>query len=724
MTSLRITSLLVLLLFAACGEEEQQTRGVGGPREPVDESSSDAGGTTAPIPNTTDPVPVPTPTTDADTSNGGDGDVVAEEVEEPLPPPPEQPPGLVKALVSMGQARFHTNKNQPGQAVKALKRAVAVYPDEGWLHIELAKACLTAEDNACALSAAETAFEKANGQASLEAMAALLQGRAHKAAGNLEAAADALKRSIKVSPSEAVVTMMGELYPPDAGVTLPELPEEVACTYPVAEGDSFVASLSGRSEARDASICPVLEEPYNEADTSGAPASINIMAFFRQHRDAAEILSDQGGLAAIGSFPLFLVRIVRDQPEIVVLDEGRDRERQDEIVSEISANLQRITLGPSRPGIVVELTTRGWWNVGSRNAPYPFERTELFVVSRHLTSLATLVRQVTYESGHVEADDCLFGMTSSIESRAGSIWLEDLDLSGVPEICQESTNTTTPRPEWMGERQPPRVDSSCHEWVASELHVSSRPVPSLSLDEFERERARTEVLDVSRVPTTLRMRLRTHIRENEVILASKGLELTASGAHAIAVLANDSSVHVLTANAGDSMTRMEISKLGRWEDIWASIDSDNPRLIKIQVIARGRLEGAVERQWLNIVSAGPGKIPSHSLSVESHSESPLDENPCPHLIASKVRIQERDDAHFLSLAKRRIAGPGSRADTLARRGLCTLVRQNVFDADAGPPPLVEPPDVAGQICRRSREDLETERYAQGSDGRFARTTLP
>lgn len=708
MSWFRLASLALVLIIAACGDEEENVRGVG---TAVVQPQPDAGTKVVEVVDTARPAVDAAPIADAGAS-----------VDAAPPPALTHPPGWIKALRFLGQGRHLLAQEQPAEAVKALQAARDAFPDEGWLHLELAKACLTAENSECAISASNAALEKADGQAALEAMAHLLQGRAQKATGNIEEAEAAYQRSIAVSPSEAVVQLIAELRAPDAAEIEP--PEDVTCTRTAPEGDPFVASVSDRSEARDAAICPVLEAPFAYVEPNGDAAQVSVLALLKRPRNVHELLADQGGLSAQGSFPLLLVRNVRDVPEVVVLDEGRDRDRQDEIISEISTDIRRILLGPSRHGLVVEVTTRGWWNIGSRTTPYSFERTELFLVSRQLNRLTLVARQLTYESGHERSDDCLFGSVSRLVTRDGTMWLEDLDQSGVPEICQETREQGAPRPEWLGGQHHVRLAAMCQQWVASAIQGSPRPVPSLRLDEAEIQRSRHEVLDVSRVPTILRINVRPLIRENEVVLASKNLELTLSGAHAIAVLVTDTNVRVATANAGDTTTSLDLGTIGRWQEIWATINANNPTLIQVEVTARGHLDDAVERRWVHLITAGPGEAPDHALQVEVYSEQPLTTDPCPSITTARQQRETRDDALYLRMNKLRRTGPGIRAFDRARTGLCQFVRSWTTEADAGPALDVGIPELAPVMCPVGSAELPSERFAQGPDGRFARTTLP
>jgi tetratricopeptide (TPR) repeat protein len=706
----RGATFALVLVAAACGDDDSENvRGVQvapTPGQPVDTA------TKAP------PVAeIPSPTADA--SPDADADTPGDAAPQPAP---AHPPGWLEALRHLGQGRHLVSQEQPAAAVKAFQAARDAVPDEGWLHAELARTCLAANDSACAIAASSAALEKANGQAALEAMAHLLQGNAQKAAGNIEAAKAAYRQSVAVSPSQAVVEMLAELSAPDAGTIEP--PEDVTCQPAAAEGDPFVANVSGRSEARDAAVCPIIGRAFEDPESDGRAAQVNVVALLERSRDVDEIMADQGGLSAQGAFPLLLVRLGGEEPEVVVLSDGRERERQDEILGEITGDIRRITLGPSRPGLVVEVTTRGWWNVGSRATPFPFERTEIFLVSRQLAELTLLARQVTYESGHEPSVDCLFGNVSRAVSRRGAMWLEDLDLSGVPEICQETREQVSLRPDWAGGGVEARTSASCQQWVASALQGVARPVPSLRLDEAELERARHEVLDVSRVPTSLRINVRPLVRENEVVLASKSLELTLSGTRAIALMANDTQVRVATSNAGDSTTSLDIGPVGRWQELWGSINSNNPTLIQIEITARGSLDGATERRWLHLIRTTPGELPVHVFQAEVYTEQPMDTDPCPSIIAASQARETRNDALFITLNRTQRFGPGVRALDSARSGTCHYVQVWNTDLDAGPALDAGIPELAATTCPIRTERLESDRYAQGSDGRFARTTLP
>ena len=69
-------------------------------------------------------------------------------------------------------------------------------------------------------------------------------------------------------------------------------------------------------------------------------------------------------------------------------------------------------------------------------------------MGQHLARTDHLLNQVTFERGHVADEDCIRGAGSRLIERRGAIWLEDLDLSGVPEICQEMTEREEPQPSW------------------------------------------------------------------------------------------------------------------------------------------------------------------------------------------------------------------------------------------------------------------------------------
>lgn len=706
MSLLRIAPMALVLLATACGEEEPVERGVG------------RGVTTAGSKSTK---ATPPAKADAAAQAAADAGAPDAEADAAPPPPPEHPSGLIKALGFLAKGRRAMSDERPAAAVKALEQARDAYPDEGWLHVELARACLAAEDPTCALSATGAVIEREEEPAALLALAHLLRARAYRAQGNTAEARAAFERSIAISPNEAVVEAMRGLAGPDAGEV--EEPEAVTCSRTPEPDDPWIEAAASRSDARDATICP-LDEPFSDLTLGEERAEIGLVAVLKRHRRAWDLLDNQGGLSASGAFPLMLIRRARDQVEVVELDDGRDRARQDEIVSELSAEVQPVILGPSRPGLAVVITTRGWWNVNRGGTPYAFERVELFVVGRHLNQLSRLARQITRETGSVADQDCLFGSVSRRVTRGGAVWLEDLDLSGVPEICQQSTELDRSYPEWMGGPEPQRTEAQCQSWVASSLQRSTRPVPALRIDEFQRERAVREVLDVSHVPNALRTKLRTRLRERQVFLASKGLEIVQSGMHALGVVADETSITAVTANAGESATSLDLGQVGAWREVWADINAREPTLLRVEVTARGNLDGAVERRWLYLIAGGPGQIPNRALQVEIYAEEPPDVEPCPTITVAEPRLESEGDARVLILRRARKTGPGLAALERERQGLCDLVQGWVEGADAGPGPDAGLPPVAGAVCPVRTERLPPERYTQGSDGRFARTTLP
>lgn len=702
--SLLPLALLFPLFVVGCGDDEGERPT---PRSP---SRTDRPEKRAPRPDAT-PMPVP-----IDAGTSGDGGPSRDEADR------EAEAARVRAGRALARARRLAEAEAIDRALTVLRRARQEQPEHGRIRLALARLCLLSSDNECARDEAQAAVDHAGRVAAVRADALELLGQAQQALGNTDAAVDAWTRSIELRPQASIAERLRNLTAPDAGAV--ETPDEVSCPITAEESQIAVRAVAQRPEARNRQVCPLLASPYVERDPAGASVQTHLVVAFAPHDEAGHLLADHASLGAAGNYALLAVRIVREQAQIVVLDDGRGRDRDEEIIGEISAQVRRITLGPARAGLAIEITTNGWSNVARDETPYAFERHELILLGQHLAQHQRLTQQVTLEQGHEETEDCRFGTTSRPVKRVGTVWLEDLDLSGVPEICQETAVVRTDIPAWMGggDRRE-RVEAVCRRWIASELQRSTAPVPTIELDEFDRERSIHQVLEVSRVPAQLRGDVREHLGQ-EVIIAAKALELTTSGMRALAILASETEVKAMAVTADDDVSFIELGRIGRWREISSEIDDDDPQLLWISVTARGDgLEDAAARRWLYLLRTTPGLPPRVVLTEDLYIEEPFDTQPCPSVTRTTVERETRDETLYLTFDRTRHSGPGSEALEQVRQQRCDRFEQTLeAEPDAGLPDA-GPLQTASELCPHQREDLEDVRYVQSPDGRFTETTL-
>jgi tetratricopeptide (TPR) repeat protein len=617
---------------------------------------------------------------------------------------------------------------QADPALQAYREARDTLPDNGWLRLELAKFCLSQGQQDCAVEEAEAAQNRAEGNVALQARAYEVLGQAHAAADRTAEARQAYLEVLKNRPDPEVVVKIQQLseepVAPDSTSTT------IFCPGAAPDNQRAIAAAEGTAQGRDRSVCPLLDAPYEDLQAGGRPSQVHILASLSPHPQTEEVLLGQGGLGASGAFDLLLVRAANEQASVMKLNDGF-RRRNDEIVSALSAKARRITLGPSRPALVIELATRGWRPVSKRKIAAPFERHELFVVGRHLNREKTLAHQITLARYHQRTEHCWLGEISEETVETGSIWLEDLDLNGVPEICQETRESLGALPLWLGHDSPEiRVQAECHRWVASGLSRARHTVPTLLLDDMDRERSVGQVLEVSRLPTQLRHTFQKHIG-NQTVIAAKNMHLSRTGMSALAVVADDTAVKALVASAGDEVVALRLGRIGRWRHLEAAIDITDPHLIAIEVEAQG-LEGRPRtgdpggaRRWLHLIASDAGVPPRLAFSTEIRRETPLSETPCPSVVEGSHERQRRDGTPFLVINKTRRTGPGSKARTKAHQEECQQFGRWLKaptegaseDADRLPP-------TAEQLCPIGVEKLATERFSPTPDGRYAKTTLP
>lgn len=709
---------LCLTLLLACGDESSQ-------QQNRDRSASNQAGQN----RSKQPRNDQKASADADVADGldgasGDGDPLGFDDENPPAPTGPSPAALWQGRRLLASGRQYAAQENMDAAISALKGARDALPDDGWIRHELAQLCLMAEDLECAHTEAEAATKRTGGTAALEASSYEVLARTKRARGDQEAARAAFIKSLSIRPSSTIVDELSKLGAPDAGAQ--EAPQAVVCAGDSDASQPALAALGAHPISKNRVLCPLIEEPYIERSTDGIPVKTYVVAALEQHREAPALLGPHGGLGASGTFKLVLVTIAREQPHIVVLDEGRRSERSQEIIRSLEARIRRITLGPSRPGLVVELTTNGWWDVARDATPFAFERHELYLVGQHLSETDLLLNQVSLERGHRAIEDCVVGDTSESIEKRGTIWLEDLDLSGVPEICQESLLVEPSELSWLGtEPLFTRESALCHQWVASALQRRRSAVPSVELDSFDRDRAVHQVLEVARVPAQLRSSVRNHLGTASII-AAKALELTTSGMRTIAVLATDTQVKVLGVSASDNVNILDLVRIGHWHELFADIDTTDPNLIEIVVTARGdELEDAVSRRWVFFITAQPGQPPRLALENDLYVETAPDEDPCPQVTRARYRRETLENTLFVTFVRRQRTGPGTRAAEQAQRQACAYFNSlTQAPPDAGVDDDVELPRSALDICPYSSEALPRERFAQSADGRFARTTLP
>lgn len=623
----------------------------------------------------------------------------------------------------VARARFLSGSRQVEEAIKALSDARDLDPEDPWIRNELAKACLDANNQECTLSEARAAIARSSGRASALATAYGLIGRSHEASGRTAEARQAYEKLLNLRPEADLVTKLQKLRLETD--PLPPPTDKISCPLASASNLQAVAIAENTADGRGKTICPLSREPFVERDSDGFPIETHVMAAFTKHEAANVILRGYDGLGAQGTFAVILVRTSHDSSEVVVLDHGEIAEHESEIVKSLSAEIRRVTLGPSRPGLAIEVVSEGWWDVAPESTPYSFKRHELFLASRQLNKYDRLVRQVTLEKGHKGVEDCARGEWSRPVHRGGVIWLEDLDLSGVPEICQESWDQELDIASWIGRpNRSARTDASCKTWTASTLNDSKNPVPSLKLDEFDRGRSVDSVLEVSRVPAQIRAFVEDHLEDN-VFVTARALELTKSGMQAMAIIASENHVKVLAVSAADNVNILDLGKIGRWRDIWATINITNPQLISVKIHARGDdLGGSVERHWLHLIAAGPGEPPRVALSEELLLEEPLDTEPCPHITETRYQREAEDGGIFISFSRTRRTGPGTHALEQWQQISCDQFQRWVKSGSpALPAPDADVPWTYEDICPIGVEQLESQRYTQGADGRFVKTSL-
>lgn len=627
----------------------------------------------------------------------------------------------VAARKLLASARRLANEKQPDAAIAALEQARDALPDDGGIRLELAAACLEAGNRECAQAEARAAIDAAPDVGFAQARAWELLGRVHEASAAAGEALTAYEKALRLQPTPETAARLGALQKAAGGAS-----ERGAAACPLA-GPASVRAIEvaeGSPEARGKLLCPLLAEPFIERDGGGFPIETHVVAALSKSSEAGDVLRSSAGLGAESSFALLLVRLERDQASVVTLDSGARPGRDHEVVRELTSEVRRVTLGPSRPGLAVEVVTRGWWDVGRGLTPFGFERHELYLAGRQLNRWGKLASQVTLERGHKAVDDCVRGPWSRPVDRRGVIWLEDLDLSGVPEICREATDLVDPAAIWHeGSRERARTEAECLSWVASALAKSRLPVPSLQLDEFDQERSINSILEVSRVPEPIRAFVKTDLGDS-VILAARALEAVKSGMRALAVVADEDSIDAMALAGDDATTMVDLGDIGVWRELWAEIDATDPALIAIEVTARGDdLGGAAVRRWLHLIATGPGEPPRLALSEELMVESPAAAAPCPSVVSAQVEHETKQAVLFLSFKRQRRTGPGVLAVEKTRQVGC-----DAFAAwlQAGPdaplPAAVGPLQPAEAICPSRVEEVETIRYAQGADRRLVRTT--
>lgn len=608
-------------------------------------------------------------------------------------------------------------------AVAAFRRAVEADGSLSFIRSELAAACLAAGDAECAASEARSAADASEDDPVARAAALLTLAETAERRGDRAAAVEALSGALRARPSRAGAARLARLSGGDGGPAAS--PDVVTCPRGRPGDSPGVAAARDHAEARGRAVCALPEAPEEAREPGGVTTQIDLFAALAPHPDAPSLLGSEAGLGASGDFTLLLVESSIARPRVLVLDTER-RTGGEEIVQELTAELRRITLGPSRQGLVVVVHARGIWGVSGRDEDraVPFERGELFVVGTAADRTTVVAHQVTLERGYTIAEDCLRGQVARPVERRGVVWLEDIDLSGVPEVCQETIELVSQPPPWEGaSREGARTAAACTGWVASEIRRLPNPVPSVELDEMDRERAVGDVLEVSRVPVSLHAALRPQIR-NGTILAARALELTRSGMHGLAVIVDDTRARALAVSAGDAINTIDLVELGRWVSARATVEAPGPGLVTIDLEASGgQPEGLARRAWYFGVAGGPGMRPTLAIDEETGRATPIDADPCPSVVTTSVERETEEGVLFLSFQGTRSTGPGSRAVEAARQQLCQQLRTWATAPDAGPS-AAAPRVRAEDLCPVAREELAPARFVQGDDRRFAPIIVP
>jgi hypothetical protein len=264
-----------------------------------------------------------------------------------------------------------------------------------------------------------------------------------------------------------------------------------------------------------------------------------------------------------------------------------------------------------------------------------------------------------------------------------------------------------------------RTAARCLGWVASELRETQGPVPSLELDEMERDRALHQVLEVSRVPTGLHNALRPYLR-GDFVVAARPLEITRSGMHGLAVLAGRTSARVLAVSASDNVDVLDLGPLGAWSELYGQVEAADPEVVTVRLTARGgQDEGVESRTWFHAVAGSPGQEPVVSVRQELETVDAADRDPCPTVLSSEVTTELVEGIRRLSIARTRRSGPGSRASEAQRAAACERYRESGEAAGSGPGAEV----AAAEPCPLRTEELEPLRLVQGPDRRFTAMTV-